>query len=61
MIKANDKQEFIQQYVGDFVEIKEEIEFPTEQKVDVLASEMEELRKEIEALKQKNAELNQKH
>ncbi|MGS7257722.1 hypothetical protein [Enterobacter hormaechei] len=61
MIKANDKQEFIQQYVGDFVEIKEEIEFPTEQKVDVLANEMEELRKEIEALKQKNAELSKEN
>lgn len=61
MIKANDKQEFIQQYVGDFVEIKEEIEFPTEQKVDVLASEMEELRKEIQALKQKNAELKKEN
>lgn len=57
MIHKKDTDNFVQQYVGSFVEIKEEIEFPTEQKVDVITNELEELRKEIEALKLKNAAL----
>ncbi|GIP83851.1 hypothetical protein pm083_49390 [Escherichia coli] len=57
MIHKKDIDNFVQQYVGSFVEIKEEIEFPTEQKVDVITNELEELRKEIEALKLKNAAL----
>ncbi|WP_392503874.1 FmdB family zinc ribbon protein [Kluyvera intermedia] len=61
LVYAKDRQNFVQQYVGDFIEIKEEIEFPTEQKVDVLSNEMDELRKEVQALKQKNAELNKEN
>lgn len=57
MIHKKDTDNFVQQYVGSFVEIKEEIEFPTEQKVDVITNGLEELRKEIEALKLKNAAL----
>ncbi|MEP8886190.1 hypothetical protein ABKV35_14030 [Enterobacter kobei] len=57
MIHKKDTDNFVQQYVGSFVEIKEEIEFPTEQKFDVITNELEELRKEIEALKLKNAAL----
>ncbi|QEH56846.1 coiled-coil domain-containing protein [Citrobacter portucalensis] len=57
IIHKKDTDNFVQQYVGSFVEIKEEIEFPTEQKVDVITNELEELRKEIEALKLKNAAL----
>ncbi|MDF3642023.1 hypothetical protein [Enterobacter hormaechei] len=57
MIHKKDTDNFVQQYVGSFVEIKEEIEFPTELKVDVITNELEELRKEIEALKLKNAAL----
>lgn len=57
MIHKKDTDNFVRQYVGSFVEIKEEIEFPTEQKVDVITNELEELRKEIEALKLKNAAL----
>ncbi|GCQ31612.1 hypothetical protein [Escherichia coli] len=57
MIHKKDTDNFVQQYVESFVEIKEEIEFPTEQKVDVITNELEELRKEIEALKLKNAAL----
>jgi len=57
MIHKKDTDNFVQQYVGSFVEIKEEIEFPTEQKVDVITNELKELRKEIEALKLKNAAL----
>lgn len=61
MVFKKDTDNFVQQYVGEFVEIKEEIEFPTEQKVDVITNELEELKKEIEALKQKNTELRKEN
>ncbi|ELP1225058.1 hypothetical protein R1S87_000732 [Escherichia coli] len=61
LVHAKESQKFVQQYVGDFIEIKDEIEFPTEQKVEQLSIEMEELRKEIESLKKKNAELKKEN
>ncbi|WP_411697594.1 hypothetical protein [Citrobacter freundii] len=56
LVHAKESQNFVQQYIGDFIEIKEEIEFPTEQKVDVISNELEELRKEIEKMKKEKAE-----
>lgn len=56
LVHAKESQSFVQQYIGDFIEIKEEIEFPTEQKVDVISNELEELRKEIEKMKKEKAE-----
>lgn len=61
LVHAKESHDFVQQYVGDFIEIKEEIEFPTEQKVDVAMTEIEALKKEMEALKQKNAELKKEN
>ena len=58
---ANESQNFLQQYIGEFIEIKEDIEFPTEQKVDVAINELEELKKEMEKMIKENAELRKEN
>lgn len=59
--KAKDGDEFVSMKTGAFIEIKEKIEFKTEQKVNDIVDEMAELRKEIESLKKKNAELSKEN
>ena len=59
--KAKDGDEFVSMKTGAFIEIKEKVEFKTEQKVNDIVDEMAELRKEIESLKKKNAELSKEN
>lgn len=61
LIHAKVSQNFVQQYVGDFIEIKEDIEFPSEQKIDVITSEFELMKKEMQKLKLENAELRKEN
>ncbi|HBM9257454.1 TPA: hypothetical protein L0X66_001786 [Citrobacter freundii] len=59
--KAKEGDEFVSMKTGAFIEIKEKVEFKTEQKVNDIVDEMAELRKEIESLKKKNAELSKEN
>ena len=59
--KAKDGDEFVSMKTCAFIEIKEKVEFKTEQKVNDIVDEMAELRKEIESLKKKNAELSKEN
>ncbi|HCO1492630.1 TPA: hypothetical protein N7N17_002972 [Escherichia coli] len=61
MQKIKDTEQFVQMYTGEFIEIIESIEFPTEQKLDVVNSKMEDLMKRVAELERKNAELSKEN
>lgn len=55
--REDSKGNYVAMMTGLFVELVEQIEFPTEQKVDDVRSELDIMREELEALKKENAAL----
>ncbi|MEL5373833.1 hypothetical protein ABK864_03545 [Serratia marcescens] len=59
--RHDSKGNYVSMMTGLFVEIVEQIEFPTEQKVDNVRSEMDVLKAKIEAMEKENAALRKEN